>query len=182
MQDEIFDVVNDADEVVGTATRREVHENSLLHRAMFILFLKGDTAILQKRSSKVEHSAGALGSTAAGHLLAGETYEQGLLRECAEETGWLINSKNAHFLGKLRHKHSDAYGGKVHDVFHAFFVYEFEADASELIPDGHEVESFVAYPLEQILNPKTITVPYSLALSEESTLAALKKYLEARHG
>ncbi len=181
MMEEIFDIVNDSDEVIGTATRREVHESSLLHRAILILFLKGDSAILQKRSSKVEHSAGALGSTAAGHLLAGENYEQGLLRECAEETGWLINAKNAHFLGKLRHQHSDAYGGKTHDVFHAFYVYEFEGDMSELIPDGHEVESFVSYPLERILNPKTITVPYSLALSEENTISALKKYLKERY-
>lgn len=181
MMEEIFDVVNDADEVIGSATRREVHEKSLLHRAMFILFLKGDVAILQKRSMKVEHSAGSLGSTAAGHLLKGETYEQGLLRECAEETGFQVNVARAHFLGKLRHQHNDAYGGKVHDVFHAFYVYEFEGELFDLVPDVEEVESFVTMPLSKILNPSQITEPYSLALSEPSTLEALNKYLENRH-
>jgi isopentenyldiphosphate isomerase len=181
MNDELFDVVNEQDEVIRQATRKEVHENSLLHRATFVLFLKNGNAILQKRSEKVEHAPGAFGSTAAGHVLAGETYEDGLFRECSEETGWALNKNNLHFLGKLRHTHLEANSGRVHDVFHGFYVYEFEGELFDLVPDKDEVKELVAFPMAQILHPETIKVPYSFALGEKNTLEALQKYLEVRN-
>ena len=41
-QNEVFDVVNENDEVVGEATRGEVHQNpKLIHRVVHIWILKG---------------------------------------------------------------------------------------------------------------------------------------------
>jgi isopentenyldiphosphate isomerase len=37
MSEEIFDVVNERDEVVGQAPRSEVHAKKLLHRAVHVL-------------------------------------------------------------------------------------------------------------------------------------------------
>ena len=37
MREEIFDVVNERDEVIGRQTRREVHRNGLKHRAVHVL-------------------------------------------------------------------------------------------------------------------------------------------------
>ena len=41
MSEEIFDVVNERDEVVGQAPRKEVHARGLLHRAVDFLVEAG---------------------------------------------------------------------------------------------------------------------------------------------
>ena len=49
--DEIFDVVDVLDRVISQATRREVHDQGLLHRAVHILILNSSGEVfLQKRS------------------------------------------------------------------------------------------------------------------------------------
>ena len=88
-EDEIFDVVNERDEVQGQATRKEVHENKLLHRAVHILVFSKKThdCLLQKRSAYKDKHPGVWDSSAAGHLDAGESYEQAAVRELKEELG-----------------------------------------------------------------------------------------------
>lgn len=86
--DEIFDVVDADDEIVGQATRREVHEKNLLHRAVHILvFNKNYDCLLQKRSLLKDKQPGLWDSSAAGHLDAGEDYETAARRELREELG-----------------------------------------------------------------------------------------------
>ena len=53
MSEEIFDIVNERDEVVGQNTRREVHARGLWHRAVHMLVFNSRGEIfLQKRSMK----------------------------------------------------------------------------------------------------------------------------------
>ncbi len=86
--DEIFDIVNDRDEVTGQATRREVHERGLKHRAVHVLVLnpKGELFV-QKRSATKDTFPGRYDSSASGHLDAGETYDACAARELCEELG-----------------------------------------------------------------------------------------------
>ena len=57
--DEIFDVVNERDEVIGRATRSEVHERGLLHRAVHIfVFNSRGELFIQKRSMSKDRNAG----------------------------------------------------------------------------------------------------------------------------
>lgn len=86
--DEIFDVVDENDEVVGKATRSEVHAKNLLHRAVhvFVLNRNGDLW-LQKRSLKKDKNPGVWDSSVSGHLDAGEDYLTAALRELQEEIG-----------------------------------------------------------------------------------------------
>lgn len=86
--DEIFDVVDENDVVVGQATRRSVHEKGLLHRAAHILvFNSSGHLFLQKRSATKDNFPGTWDSSAAGHLDSGETYAQCACRELQEELG-----------------------------------------------------------------------------------------------
>jgi isopentenyldiphosphate isomerase len=88
MDDEIFDVVNEKDEVIGQLFRREVHRQGLLHRAVHILIYNQNGEIfLQKRSIKKDKFPGTWDSSAAGHLDTGEDYDACALREVREELG-----------------------------------------------------------------------------------------------
>lgn len=86
--DEVFDVVDDDDQVVGQATRREVHGKNLLHRAVHVFVVnRHGELLLQKRSRFKDVHPGVWDSSAAGHLDAGEDYVDSAVRELEEEMG-----------------------------------------------------------------------------------------------
>jgi isopentenyl-diphosphate delta-isomerase type 1 len=85
---ELFDVVNERDEVIGQAARREVHARRLLHRAVHVLvFDRAGRIFLQKRSMKKDMSPGLWDSSCSGHLDSGEDYDAAATRELGEELG-----------------------------------------------------------------------------------------------
>ena len=89
--DEIFDVVNDRDEVIGQSTRREVHARGLLHRAVHVLvFDARGQVFLQKRSMAKDSAPGCWDSSCSGHLDAGEDYLTAAVRELVEEIGLCV--------------------------------------------------------------------------------------------
>jgi len=88
MNDEIFDVVNERDEVVDRRPRSEVHRLGLLHRAVHILvFNSRGEVFLQKRSMKKDRQPGVWDSSASGHVDSGEDYDTSAVRELGEEIG-----------------------------------------------------------------------------------------------
>ncbi len=88
VSEEIFDVVDEQDRVVGQALRSVVHARKLLHRAVHIfVFNSRGELLLQKRSSLKDEYPLCYTSSASGHLSAGETYETAAPRELEEELG-----------------------------------------------------------------------------------------------
>ena len=86
--DEIFDVVDERDEVIGRKSRAEVHRLGLMHRAVHVLVYDKDGRVfLQKRSMKKDRQPGLWDSSASGHVDAGETYDVCAVRELREEIG-----------------------------------------------------------------------------------------------
>ena len=86
--EELFDVTDEQDKVLRQATRREVHEQGLIHRAVHILvFNKHHDCYLQQRSLLKDRHPGVWDSSAAGHLDAGEDYDRAARRELEEELG-----------------------------------------------------------------------------------------------
>lgn len=85
---EILEVVDADDKVIGTATRAEIHRLGLLHRAVHIfIFNKSGDVYVQRRSDSKDRHASKLDSSAAGHVDPGESYEQTAVRELEEELG-----------------------------------------------------------------------------------------------
>ena len=88
MADEIFDIVDDSDTVVGSASRDEVHRSGYLHRSAHLLFFGSDRRVLlQKRSSEKDSFPGRWDSSVSGHVDSGEWYDQCIVRETKEEIG-----------------------------------------------------------------------------------------------
>ena len=88
MTEEIFDVVNERDEVVDRQPRRVVHARGLLHRAVHVLVFNARGEIfLQKRSLLKDRQPGVWDSSASGHVDSGEDYDACAVREVREELG-----------------------------------------------------------------------------------------------
>jgi 16S rRNA (adenine1518-N6/adenine1519-N6)-dimethyltransferase len=91
---EIFDVVDENDQITGQSTRGEVHARNLLHRAVHVfVFNKRGDLLLQQRSMLKDAHPGVWDSSVSGHLDSGESYEAAALRELDEEMG--IHAENA---------------------------------------------------------------------------------------
>jgi isopentenyldiphosphate isomerase len=88
MAEDIFDVVNERDEVIDRKPRSEVHRLGLLHRAVHVLVFNSRGQIfLQKRSMKKDRQPGLWDSSASGHVDSGENYDTTAVREVREEIG-----------------------------------------------------------------------------------------------
>ena len=89
--EEIFDVVNERDEVIDQLARAEVHRQGLRHRAVHVLIYNSKGEIfLQKRSALKDTFPERWDSSAAGHLHPGEAYDACALREVHEELGFTL--------------------------------------------------------------------------------------------
>jgi isopentenyldiphosphate isomerase len=88
MNEEIFDIVNEHDEVIGQLPRREAHRQGRKHRSVHVLvFNARGEVFLQKRSLAKDTFPGAWDSSAAGHVDSGEGYDACAVRELEEELG-----------------------------------------------------------------------------------------------
>src|SRR2546425_7943965 len=75
--EELFDIVDDQDCVIGQAPRSEVHRRKLLHRAVsiFVFDSRGRLLVQQRSATKDEYPL-CYTSSASGHVTAGGTHQQ----------------------------------------------------------------------------------------------------------
>ena len=88
-QQEIFPIVDESGEVIGSATRGECHSGSrLLHPVVHLhVFNSKGELYLQKRPDWKDIQPGKWDTSVGGHIDYGETPEEALLREVHEELG-----------------------------------------------------------------------------------------------
>ena len=88
MGDEIIDIVNESDEIIGKGLKSTCHKGGIPHRISAVLLFDSEGNIwLQKRSNKIKVGSGLIDCSASGHLLAGESYEEAAKKEMKEELG-----------------------------------------------------------------------------------------------
>lgn len=93
MAEEIFDIVDAADAVIGRRPRSEVHRLLLRHRAVHVLvFNARGEVFLQKRSMLKDCHPGVWDSSSSGHLDSGEDYDACAVREAREELGLALGA------------------------------------------------------------------------------------------
>jgi len=120
--EEMLDVVNDLDEVVGQATRSLVHRDNLLHRSTHILlFDSSERVFMQLRARTKDTNPGLWDSSAAGHVDAGESYPACAVRELTEELGVVVQQGDLRELGR--------FAPTVHNGFEFVRIYMAVSDA-----------------------------------------------------
>lgn len=102
MKKEILNVYNEQYQYEGKFLRDEVHKKGLWHETFHCWLISeekgGNYIYLQYRSEEKSDFPGLLDITAAGHLLANETVEDGV-REVEEELGIHVNFEDLISLG-----------------------------------------------------------------------------------
>jgi len=94
MPEDIFDIVNERDEVIDRKPRSEVHRLGLKHRAVHVLVFNSRGQIfLQKRSMRKDRQPGLWDSSASGHVDSGEDYDGCAIRELREEIGLQLSKR-----------------------------------------------------------------------------------------
>lgn len=141
-QDEVFDVVNEKDEVVGEATRGQVHSDpSLIHRVVHVWILNDkDEILLQQRSMKKDKAPGMWDISCGGHIRKGNDPEATAETELEEELGVKADCK---FITKYVEKHAEQ--TEMVNLYYAIHNGPFTFN------DG-EVEQVKFFPKEDALN------------------------------
>lgn len=88
-QNEVFDIVDTNDCVIGHDTRGRVHaDKSLIHRSVYIaVFNSKGELFMQQRSSTKDKDPLFWDISVGGHVLSGDSYKKTAERELNEELG-----------------------------------------------------------------------------------------------
>lgn len=78
------------DQEIGTASKTEVHQKGLLHRAFSVFLFDGDTLLLQRRALDKYHCGGLWANTCCSHPRPGETVKGAAVRRLREELGIVL--------------------------------------------------------------------------------------------
>ena len=88
MPEEMFDVVNEENEVIGQERRSVVHRTGAWHRGIHVcLFLPDGRMLIQTRSKSRHASPSTLDCSVSEHVKAGEEYDAASQRGMQEELG-----------------------------------------------------------------------------------------------
>lgn len=104
--DELLDLVNDHDKVVGTITRKQAHglkrSDSLAYRAcsVFVLNDQGQLWVPRRQLTR-QVSPGGLDFSMAEHMQSGEDYIEAAIRGMKEELYLDVTEQDLTWLGKL---------------------------------------------------------------------------------
>lgn len=136
---EILDIINDNNEIIGSASYEKIHKEKLPHRVVSAMLKnsKGQL-LLQLRSEKKSAYPLHWSFSAGGHVRKGENYLSALIRETKEEVE--IDCAVDDFI----------YKGKGTFVEHSGAVVTYEA--YEILYDG---------PIEEVANEEVAAVQFA---------------------
>ena len=142
MSDEILDIVDDTDLVIGQELRAIVHQRGLQHRGVHVFLVTPESKlVVQQRGWQRETSPLALDCSVSEHVKAGEAYRKAALRGLAEELG--IQDASIHVLIKFKMD----YGPNDREICQ---LYEGWVDPSRVLFDPVEVERIHFYNLDEL--------------------------------
>ena len=87
-EQEIIDIIDERNKVVGRCTKEKIYLKKHLHRIVHVLIFnnKGEL-LLQLRSKNKSYLPEYWGTSVGGHILSGESLKEAAVREMQEELG-----------------------------------------------------------------------------------------------
>jgi isopentenyl-diphosphate delta-isomerase len=140
--EEYIDILTKDGKLTGkTALKSEIHAQGHYHNTAHIWFYttEGKILLAQRAATKTLHPL-LWDVSVAGHVDAGETVEEGAVREIKEEIGLKIKKKRLQKIGVFECFQSYD-NGIVDNEFHHTFLVEFDYFPTDLTPQEDEVES-----------------------------------------
>ncbi len=140
--DELIDLVDQNGKPTGqTALKSVIHQKGYYHNTAHLwLYTNNKHILLAQRSAKKTICPLLWDISVAGHIDAGETIENGLLRETQEELGLHLKPEHLNKIGVF--KCFQTYKNGIKDFeFHHTYIALLNVPLSQLTPQKEEVES-----------------------------------------
>jgi len=145
MADEMLDIVNETDIVIGQQARSIVHQEGLWHRGVHVfLFSPEGKLLVQKRSADRSSSPSMLDCSVSEHVKAGENYLDAAIRGLKEELGLEGRIQLKRF-----HKFRMNYGPNDNEISE---LYEGVVDPKVIRFDPVEIDSIYYFEMVELSN------------------------------
>ena len=152
MTENMLEIVDENDTVVGIAPRTEIHAKGLLHREINVLFITPDKDIIFQRRSRKDKSFGWLDATVGGHVEIGDDYLQAALRETFEETGLNLQPDKLILLGRIKGNEVIPEKKFINKSYKNVYGYVYHNDITNLQIEEGKAEGFELFHATTLFN------------------------------
>ncbi|MEM5782988.1 MAG: NUDIX domain-containing protein [Candidatus Aenigmatarchaeota archaeon] len=176
-ENDVLDIVNDADKIIENETREITHKKGLLHReSVVLLFNENNEIVLAKRryDKKYDFSVSC-------HLKKGETYEDAAIRELKEELSLDVSREELIPITKIRHCSKNPQ--KINDKFIKIFAVKKFIEPQKIIFDTNEIIGLESFNLKELFKNENKSQALEYILNNEKIrefLRQINKYFEIK--
>lgn len=150
MADEMVDIVDKNNIIIGKDLKSEAHRKGLWHRAAHIwIYNSKKEMLLQLRAKEKELFPDRWDIGVAGHIGAGEDPETTALRELKEEIGLSITKDRLEFVNIRKESHYIR-EDFVNNEFAYVYLLKYDGDINNLKLQKEEVNKIEFIPTEQV--------------------------------
>ncbi len=156
---ELLDILDeDGKRVISVEERDTAHYLGLLHATVHIWIVRPDPSggweiLCQKRSRTKDSNPGCWDISSAGHIGAGDTRENAVVRELEEELGLRRDIRDMEYIGFTRRKIDKPFYGKLwpdNQISH-IYICRGDVDEKTLVLQESEVESVEWFMLDELI-------------------------------
>lgn len=151
MPEELLEVVDENDKVIGSATRAMVHQQGLLHREIHVWVVRGGEVLFQRRSPTKDTNPNMLDASVGGHVGIRQTYREAAVRELEEEIGLRISPDDLVLLEKRRGSGHDPVTNTTNNRFREIFAVRVNSNRQLKLEDN-EATSLEYWEFDRLRN------------------------------
>ncbi|MCX6729254.1 MAG: NUDIX domain-containing protein [Candidatus Saccharibacteria bacterium] len=173
MTKELFDKVDEKDNIIGVTYKQEAHEKGFIHRvaAVYVFDKRGNLYVQDHvKAGLLDHSVG-------GHIIQGESYQVGASREAKEELGigdpvelldvfysdeTYTGSNYRHMFGLFTCTPSASWHFKPNDEVHSIFPMSIEDIVNQMNVSPQTFTPGFLNTMEQYLKIKKLNITLNL--------------------
>jgi len=139
---EYVDIIDESGKRIRSVSKKEAHEKGLFHKCVVAEVIDSHGRWLLTKQASDRQDAGQFVSPVGGHISAGETEENALLREAGEELG--IADFTFKHIGEVLFNR-EIIGRKEN---HMFILYEIYSDKTPVL--NHESQDYQWFTKEEL--------------------------------